>query len=587
MKCAWNQWEFAFPIKSYPIAQGQIEREPVQTVGIDSEAYIDGKPFLWCFSDGLSCTPSDFYATLFRHEYQHKIFVCFNLHYEEGAIFYPLDNAQLAELRLKGKTKYDKYVISNIPNKEVVIRWRNRTIRIYDIAPYYHSSLQRAAMDYLGESKNEIENKAFTPDNILPRFTEIVAYCVKDARLTKQLADLFLATLSGVNLFPKKLISTGYISAKHFRTIHNSSIRSFYERYPEATRFAWESYAGGKFEVYKRGFANFYEYDINSAYPSTIANLYDLAGCRCFQDIHYQASADYGFLYCDLNIQGDYSPVPVKIGTLNTYPVGHFKAYIGKSTYEWLIYHGQHVKILDAWWIYTNHVQPYKEEVDRLYRLKAECKGIDSMKYLLIKILLNSLYGKFAAITPIYKEKDNRIHYYLGDLHNPIYASVITEDCRLKVCEVCKQWGDSVCAVHTDSVIAFEPLKITCDKLLGGWSLAEQGNGVIIGSGIYEIGDKNAIRGFHLKKEKLPDGTEHQITIKELLENSKGPKIKIKHLVVKSWRQTLIQHTNETNKFIEDDAKILDLNFDRKRIWHHRFSRRKQLQNSEPLFVNL
>lgn len=571
-KCTWEQWEFGYPPATKPVVN---YTEKLDVIGIDSEAYDSGEPFLWGFSNGRHCHSRDFFNEIFRREYEGKTFVCYNQKYEEGAILYYLDVSALKKLNKTGRCEHEGYIISVIPRKEIRIRHGHHSRRIYDIAPYYNSSLQRAAELYLGESKHDIETKKFTPEYVVEHYDEIIRYCVQDSRLTKRLADRFIDTLADMNLYPKKLISTGYISAQHFRKIYDSSMRDFYEKYPECCRFAYESYSGGKFEVYKRGFGNFHEYDINSAYPHAIANLYDLRGSICYNSRNYHASADYGFLHCNLDIQSQYNPVVYKTKNINIYPQGHYTAYIGKSTYEYLISRGNSVEILDAWWIETNHQKPYEDEIMRLYQLKNQCKHRDEMKYLLIKILMNSLYGKFLAITPIYREWDDRTHYYLGDLANFIYASVITESTRLQVCRICEDYPDDICAVHTDSIISSRPLPISLTAYIGGWDEKIHGDGVIIGSGVYQIGEKNALRGFHSK-----------INLCELLKSTRGSMVNIEHTLVKSWKLNLFQHTDDTNKFI-DDVKILDLNFDKKRVWPHRFSRRKTLQDSDPIILFL
>jgi len=541
---------------------------------LDSEAYTTGEPFLFCISDGESCHSKDIFEVLFQKKYEGKKFVVYNLKYEEGALLYYLPKDKLEELRLKGRTTYEQYKISVIPRKEFRVSNGHHSRVIYDIYPYYAMSLDNAATQYLDKNKIKLRTKKFTPAYVQKHNKKIIEYCVQDAQLTQQLAELFLHTLADMNLYPRKLISTGYISAQHFIKIHDSNIRELYNEFPELIEFAFKSYAGGKFEVYKRGFSDtLYEYDINSAYPDEIANLYDLTNCRVDVSTEYQAQADYGFMYAELFITCNYSPVPYKLKGLNIYPQGKFRQYINKKTYEYLISHGCDVTILMGYWIYTNKNQPYKKEVMRLYRLKAQYKHKDVLKYLLIKILLNSLYGKFAAITPMYREKDNKIHYMAGSLFNPIYASVITEGTRIKVCEACDKY-ESVVAVHTDSIITTDKIPIKTSTKIGGWDFKTSGAGVIVGSGIYQIGGKIAFRGYSKKFDLI-----------ELIKNSIGNNIEIKQTLVRSWKMALFQH-EDINKF-EDTDKILDLNFDNKRIWKSNFKRKsKGMQSSETIFIN-
>lgn len=568
MKCSFDEWEFGFPISSRA-----VYTEPIEVIGLDSEAYDTGEPFLFCLSDGVSCHSKEIFDILFADRYEGKKFVVFNLKYEEGALLYYLPRENLEELRVKGKTTYEKYKINVISRKEFRISNGHRSRAIYDIMPYYASSLDNAAQKYLGKSKIKIKTKKFTPEYVARNIKKITEYCQEDSILTKQLADLFLDTLAKMGLFPRKLISTGYISAQHFSRIHDSSCRALYERSPKLIEYAFKSYAGGKFEVYKRGFGNFYEYDINSAYPYQIANLYNLTNCEIVEDKEYRADADYGWLNCNLFVTCPYSPVPFKLGNINLFPQGRFNKIIGKKSYEYLIRRGCDIEIIDAVWIYTDHKKPYKKEIERLYRKKNLYKHNDEMKYLLIKILMNSLYGKFAAITPIWRDKDNSIHHMAGQLFNPMYADIITEGTRLEVCEVCDKY-DTVVAVHTDSVISTEKLPLKLSDKLGEWDFKTEGAGVIVGSGIYQIGEKIAFRGFN-KTFDLCD----------MILSTKKQKIEIKQTLVRSWKLALFQH-DDINKFT-DDEKILDLNFDNKRIWDKNFPRYKnKMQPSQPIFIN-
>jgi len=563
VKCKFKDIELS---RNYTFKGGKYE---IETIGLDSEAYVTGEPFIFCFSDGRSCISKDILSTLFSRVYEGYRFVVWNLKYEQGALFYYLPPAEvLAELRKYGRCDYEGYKISIIENKEVKISFGHHTRYIYDVFPYYASSLQVASNRYLDESKIE-STKKFTPRYVNNHLLEIKKYCVQDALLTKKLADLFIKNLHELKLYPKKLISTGYISGQHFSTIHNPNVRRLYSEYPEVVKFAYDSYSGGMFQVFKRGKGKFWQYDINSAYPYEITKLKTLQGCELINSREV-ISADFGFLDCDMLISSRYSPVTVKINNLNIYPQGVIRRVITKLEYDYLISRGNEVEIRDGWYIRCRDEYPYKTEIERLYKLKAEYKGINEMQYMLVKILLNSLYGKFLQITEVWDPKKQK-HFRAGMMFNPVYASYITAGTRVALCEAMDAAPDSICAAHTDSIISNKPLRLSIGAGLGDWGFVDKGKGFIVGSGIYSIGKKVHFRGF-----------DRDINLNELIKEAHSLKIPITKTMARSWRYALFTHGN-INLF-EDDTKILDLNFDIKRMWGSKFDR-YSLQESEPIIL--
>ena len=550
----------------YPLKGGENE---IKLIGIDSEAYVTGEPFLFCFSDGRSCHAKDIFGALFSGIYEGCKFVVWNLKYEQGALFYFLPVETLQTLREFGRATYGEYTISIIENKEVKISYKHHARYVYDVYPYYGSSLEAAASCYLGKHKIK-STKKFRIGYVTKHIARITEYCTMDAQLTKELGDLFVDNLHRLKLYPKKLISTGYISAQHFTKIHNSNIYSFYYMYPDAVRFAFDSYSGGMFQVFKRGKGYFYQYDINSAYPSSIAKLKSLEGAEVIRSREIPRHADYGFLDCEMIISSQFSPVAVKVNNLNIYPQGYVRRIITLSEYHYLKSQGNDIEVKDAWFISCQSGYPYKKEIERLYKLKSEYKGNDDMQYLLIKILLNSLYGKFLQVTEIY-DKNNIKHWRAGMLFNPIYASYITALTRVKLCEAMDTAPDSVCAAHTDSIISDNPLTIPMSSDLGAWNFIEKGKGYIVGSGIYSIGGRVHFRGF-----------DREYNLDKMIRDARKAKINITQKMARTWRYALFTHS-DINVF-EDDLKVLDLNFDNKRMWDAKFNKNK-IGTSNPIIL--
>jgi len=570
--------QFSDILYRYSIRKPQDTDKRIEVLGLDSESDNKGYPFMFAISDGTITTPDSLFETLFQHKYRGIKFVCFNLKYDEGSILHQFPADILQELRSKGHIVYNGYSIRSIHKKELVItnQQQKHSIAFYDIAQFYGTSLDKAAMYYLGKEKLGISTKTFTQEYIKKNWLQLSKYCLQDAILTKELADYFIDMLiTDFNIYPQKLYSTGYIAGLHFaRTCEFIDVRRYFRYYPECLEYAYLSYAGGKFETYQRGFGTFYQYDINSAYPYEFIQLQDIRYARVFKSKDYQVDATYGFIKCRLILSNDYSPIPLKIDNVNRYPIGAFYKTITKGEYDFLVNRGDKVDIIDGWWIVCNGKYPYKKEVERLFELKKQYKNEDKLRYMLVKILLNSFYGKFIQVTE--KWRGNKKVYEAGWLFNPIYASVITANTRVKLCQVCDKYDKYTVAVHTDSIITSIDLSnngLGISDKLGDWNCENSGYGVVVGSGVYQIGEKVHFRGYH--------GLNNLLGI--IQTNRNRVNISLEQRLVLSWRLVVFRNANTDmiNRFTQN-VKNLNLNFDRKRDWEEGWTWTQKLVSSLP-----
>lgn len=549
----------------------------INVLGFDSESYDNGVPFLFCISDGSIIRPEHLFETLFQHKYRNVKFMCFNIKYDEGSILHLLPNHYLDEIRKTGKTEYNGLRFRSIPRKELTITdiQSKHSVSFYDIAQFYGTSLDNASLYYLGKTKIEMPTKTFTKQFVNDHFNDIASYCINDAKLTCELANYFIDMLiNEFEVYPQKLYSTGYISGIHFsRVCEVIDVNRLWNYHRECLEYAFNSYAGGKFETYKRGFGNFYQYDINSAYPYEIANLKTIKGAKIVKRTTHDVTADYAFIKCNLTIGNDYSPIPLKVENVNRYPCGYFTKTITKNEYEYLNQRGDSIEIIDGYYIYCKDEYPYKTEINRLFELKRQYKYNDKLRYMLVKILLNSFYGKFIQITPKYR--NGEIIFDAGYLFNPIYASVITANTRLKLSRMCDNF-DSIVSVHTDSVISSKELAIPLSDKLGEWNLEANGYGVSVGCGVYQVGNKVHYRGYK-RIDSLID---------LIMNNRNKIKIPVNQTLVLSWRLIVFRNAENDmiNRFVNED-KILNLHFDSKRNWSSAWKWDNKLHDSEPYFI--
>ncbi len=522
-------------------------------IGIDTEAYQNGKCFMICTSLGDIFTPVEFPHCLFTRKYRNKYFVSYNLKYEISAFMQILTKAQLKELQQTDKVKYNEYTFKVIGHKCLkIIKGRNN-ITFFDAHNFFKTSLQKASNTYLGESKLESPVTKYTKKYVSKHWVDIAKYCIQDAVLCARLIEKMILTFESYGLYVTKLFSVAYISCQYFqRTCKHVSLKYIWEYDRKVIDYGLQSYYGGKFEVSRKGPGYYYSYDIVSAYPYEISRLIDITNSYIEYSKKFDDRAVYAFMKVKVKIAMNlFTTIPIKKDGVNKFMCGEFTCFITKNEYIYLTSIGVDITIIESCNIYVNEkIFPYKKQIKKLMKMKSKYKKLgDKINYNNVKILLNSFYGKFVQLV---KSGDN---YKASTVWNILYASVITANTRIKIVEL-QNLHPEVVAVHTDSVISTKKLDFNKNDILGNMSYEKEGNGIILGSGIYQIGDSVKMRGFdtNLNLIKLCD--------------TKKSTIKITNVKVYTWREVAHRSMDldYINKF-EDFTKEINIRFDRKRFW--------------------
>lgn len=563
--------------KCYDSTLSSSKQKSIRVIGFDTESYDDGSCFMYATSLGDIWSPDDFPACLFSRRYESQHFVCYNLAYDEGSIVQFLPIANLNELWRSGKTVYNEYTVKIIPRKMLSITRKKKTATFWDMLNFFGGSLDNNAKKYLGKHKKEIETKTFTKKFVEKNFDRIGEYCVYDAVLVQELGELIIKKFEQFGINPRRLYSTAYISYTYFRKNCNYiTVKRFWNEDKKLLDYALMSYNGGKFEVTEKGTGMFYEYDIVSAYPYEIANLIDLTYARVYWQREIIHDAQYAFLNVIVDIPIDvHSPIAVKKKSVNTYPCGKFNKVITLSEYNYLVSHNVNVEIINAVWLCISKPSyPYRQRITELVKLKQQYKHEgNELDEHTVKIFLNSLYGKFCQIIHTHDE------HIASTCWNPIYASIITANTRVKVTQY-QQLHPEIIAVHTDSLISKKKLNFSDSDRLGDFTPKKSGHGVMLGTGIYQIGDKTKFRGFE-SKTKLSD-----------MINVDSSVIKIDSLRKYGWRECIFHNWGKEyiNRFVPD-IKELTCNFDTKRLWDDDYRSFIEVNQrnvfSLPLFVDL
>ena len=525
----------------------------VEVIGLDTEALNNGRCFMIATSKSDVFTLNEWPETMFTKRYRGKTYVVYNLKYDEGALLQNLTETELFILREKGKVQVGEYKYYLIPRKELRISRGKNGIRIYDMFNFFATSLNEASKTFLGKEKKDIETLEFSKEYVRDNWKKISDYCIEDAVLVKELAEELIRKFESFGVYPRKLYSTAYVSYQYFKSkCQYPNVYRLWYHHRELLGYAMRSYNGGKFEVTKKGSGYFYEYDIDSAYPYQIANLVDITGAEVRSSKRYIKDSVYAFIDCIVKIPFDiHSPLAIKRGSVNSYPCGEIRKVITKEEYDYLLSKGVDIKIIKGWYIIPKEITyPFRKEILKLYKEKRKAKeaGKD-LDYHIIKIFLNSLYGKFVQLI---KKGDK---YVASTNWNPIYGAVITSNVRIVISDMQDTYHD-IQAVHTDSVITKTRIDAIITPGMGGFLKETEGEGVILGSGIYQIGKKIKFRGFSSK-----------LNLMEMIKGAKKTiKIKVKRPL--TWKEIIFHgwSIDKINLFTEQE-KSFNINFDTKRIW--------------------
>lgn len=578
----------------YPNPEKQLKAKKLplsKIIGLDSEAYTDGSPFMFGTSNGDIFAPEDVPHCFFSLDYVQANFALYNMKYDSGALLYHLPYDKLKQLWETGATDYT-YEINNpetltfsfrykyIPHKMLRISMGKAQVTFWDIAQYFKQSLNSAAKKYLNKEKLDIATKRFTKKYVARFWNSIAKYCIQDATLTKELADYFINKLIEFDLNPTSLYSSASISYSYFtKKAKIVTSYKFYQDYPDLLKFACDAYEGGKFEVTQRGhFPHIYEYDITSAYPYEISNLVDISNAEIIRAKEYQNDATYGFLRVFIdNPRGVHLPCGIMVKNVRIYPCGKYYLTITKAEYDY-IKTLDHVKIdiLDAIWLFVKQKSyPYRDPILYLYDIKDRYKKTDKMLYSVIKINMNGWYGKLVQAI-----EDHKGNIHVGAAWNPMYGAIITANTRIQVTKLQNQLKDRCLAVHTDSVMLTTKLPDNVPvNGLGRFEYVEEGKGIIIACGMYQINKTCACKGF--KPKRKSDGFFE--TWEDIL-NKYPKRKKIPHSMVKpeSWVEVMAKnHPKNTINVFSRFPKVIDLNGDVKRTWEKSFKAEHFLSHSE------
>jgi DNA polymerase elongation subunit (family B) len=420
-----------------------------------------------------------------------------------------------------------------IKAKFLSIRINKHTVSFYDIAQFYgHAKLETQASQFLKLHKEDVAdwvdkvkeaqegkiNHKQLMNYLFFNCDDVGYYCMKDAELTLKLASVMQKAFEGLeitlpngvktNISFKNPMSQAKIAENFIKDNVEKGIP--YPMIPKGVVTAFHNvvkdsaFHGGMFETVQRGYFDepIYDYDINSAYPTTMSQFDHWANGEFKQveeptenkygwyitsfDCKYIPYPDFGERYTISYRLPDYSEKELTDTVPNArilYPVGKRTQVITKPELDFMKKHNFKCKVHSGYeWFKTKnkYINPFSW-IPITYQMRqdiiAQYTKADMRQYAL-KILMNSTYGKTA-----------QARNGIGALTNFFYASYITSETRMKISEVAINHEDNVIDIATDGIC----LNCECPELelsknkLGLWEPAEFKGALFVGSGIRQM----------------------------------------------------------------------------------------------------
>lgn len=429
----------------------------------------------------------------------------------------------------------------------------------------------------------------------------LIIYNLRDSEISKLALEMLYKNFEALG--GSQRITIASTSKSLFQ---NKYLDKEYYRMPEhIIKTIFKGYYGGRTEAFARGSipeltsstgtnkgTGYFYYDFGSLYPSCMLNeLPDPNTWRqCYTDTMDYINNYEGMSEVTITIPyTEYPIIPLRFNGKLIFPYGQFRGFYTHLELRECLKNGATIQKTHHTIYFLKTCKPFKGFVKDLYKKRFEYK--DKAMQQVIKIILNSLYGKFAEKTD---DRDNIINinnYTVDELEKfefleeikspyyrtkeslppgahciPIWSAYITAYARLKLWHELKDSCPLYC--DTDSLITRQDLGDS-NKLGELKKEAYVSSGFIVKPKFYMINDKVKVKGVGKK-----------LVLNDFWELLRTKKISYKKFC--KFRESL-RRGFDINEIIEV-TKTFDLE-DNKREWQEPFNH--NLQFSKPLRIEI
>lgn len=452
-----------------------------------------------------------------KRENPRTISVAFAFGYDVEKILRDVPHWIMTRIHRANKAWWRRYRLEYIKGKYFQVSKKNaqgktECARIWDIWSFFRTSFVRTIQQYLGDVPQlddiiagKAERNVFIYEDLEDK---IKPYWRLELKYTVDLMERFRQLLKEADLNISKWHGPGAMAEYLFT--HNRVELHMNRGLPDALLTASQyAFAAGRFEPYRIGRAcrRIYKYDINSAHPTTIANLPSLKHGWQFIDnpvdvMRYLKSGAFGLYHVDYEGQFDTSilqPHPFfkrDKNSMVSFP-------LSVSSWRWMpeivtamatmtdTITRDYFHVTEAWILEDDGTRPFEWVRDK-YRQRKEWQAAGNQAQYALKLALNSLFGKTA-------QKAGWINSgKIPRWHQLEWAGYITSGTRAILWPAL--WDayqkDALIAVDTDSVMSYCPLDLPVSSEMGDWDLELWDDLIFLQNGIYFYKDS---KGWHHK----------------------------------------------------------------------------------------
>lgn len=414
------------------------------------------------------------------------IYVGFAIDYDVNQILKDLplkgETSSIEELRKTGKTKWRGFRITYYRRKIFRVGYGRQVFSLYDTWGYFQSSFEKALAGWKIETpaiitagKAERGNFQRWPLWKIRQYNE--AELSTHVELMNQLRESIRPLNLTVRSWHGPAALAGYWLAEH-------GIERYLKANVEALEKAAQiAYFAGRIDVKGYGFVTpCYHYDLVSAYPSATRYLPNLSGARWARTKHVPNGSRVYVVHIRWRVPSGtiWPPFPwrSKTGTIR-YPTEGEGWYWHPEIEACRAVFGECFEVLECISIQGEPSYPLKPLIEETFAYRAELKAAGNPSHVPVKLILNSIYGKFC-------QQLGRAQY-----RNRVWAGLITSHTRANLMRAIT---DDTVLVMTDSVFSASPLNVPIGDGLGEWELQPEDSLAVAEAGLYAASIQGADR---------------------------------------------------------------------------------------------
>jgi hypothetical protein len=439
------------------------------------------------------------------------VYLGYGLSYDTNMWLRDVPTDVIDKLLDRGRWRYKQFDIEWVERKYMTIRAYGKTRTVYDVLAFFQvpfvspdPAIVKGACDaWLPEFAEEIAfvrvmknlrgNFQNVPDEDIERYTYI------ECEMLERLMRKFIDALKAAEVRPRALYGPGAVAAAYLEKMRVKKCMALLPS--PLDDYARRAYFGGRFDAAVFGWLeDVYQNDIKSAYPSVARYLPCL---KCGEWTYHERGFDtlnpaqHGLYHVRWQIDPEarWGPFPHRTprGTIY-YPyegAGWYHAEEVRAAIEF--YGSDAIKVLEGWELTSTCDHRPFAFIDSLYALRKQQETIGNYDQgIVIKLILNSLYGKLAQQVGHRKDRPPPFQCFF-------WAGAITAGTRATILRALAMDPEKVISIATDGIVVTEQLDLEYGEELGEWEVKHLQTFAQLSNGVYHAVDD---KGKHIDRAR-------------------------------------------------------------------------------------